>query len=165
MENTKVKQAEALKNVMRQMPYPVTIVTAAVGKEKRGITIGSFTSLSLDPPLISFNLEQKAQMHDLLSKATHFAVHIPEPGQANLCNQFAIPDRSGEEQFQKMDYSRNAYGTPVLKDFLAVIQCRKHTQVPAGDHTIIIGEVLDINQYREDSAVLYLDGNYHTVAK
>lgn len=161
--DSKVALAEGLKNVMRQIPYPVTIVTAAVGKTKRGSTIGSFTSLSLAPPLISFNVDRSSQMHALLNKATHFTVHIPEASQSDLCNHFAVPDLSPEEQFEEIAHSRSPYGSPVLEDFVAVIHCRKYDEVPAGDHTIMIGEVLDIEQHKEEAAILYLNGVYHAL--
>lgn len=157
------KQADDLKRVMRQLPYPVTIVTAADGSVQRGITIGSFTSVSLDPPLVSFNVEKEAQMHELLVKATHFSVHIPETSQTDLCTNFSIPDQSAAEQFDQLDYTYNSYGTPVLPDVVAAIHCKKYTSIEAGDHSIFIGEVLEIDLLKEDAAVLYLNGSYRSI--
>ncbi len=165
MNATKTKNADALKDVMRQLPFPVTIVTAAVGQEQRGITIGSFTSLSLDPPLISFNVDFAAQMNQLIKKAKHFAVHIPGTEQAHLCDHFAIPDQSGEEQFGSISYKFNGNGIPILKDIPTVIHCRGYTWFEAGDHTIIVGEVLDIDQHKETDGLLYYDRSYRSVGK
>lgn len=155
------ERADALKQVMRQMPYPVTIVTAAVDGSRRGITIGSFTSLSMDPPLVSFNVDQSSQMHDLLKKSDYFLVHIPHEKQVDLCSRFALPDQTGEEQFQDISYTENEYGIPVLTDMVAVIECKDYKQVEAGDHTIFIGEVLKVSILKENAAILYLNGDYH----
>lgn len=165
MTISKKETAESLKKAMRQLPFPVTIATAAIGKEKRGITIGSFTSLSLDPPLISFNIDHEAQIHGLIKRATHFAIHIPQPDQSNLCDHFAISGQTGEEQFEGVDYYRSAYGSPILNGISTVIQCRSYDQLKAGDHTIIIGEVVEIDQQNEKPGVLYHDRSYRLVGQ
>ena len=155
--------AENLKSIMRQIPYPVTVITAGTKKDKRGITIGSFTSLSLEPPLISFNVSKSSQMHELIANTDHFVVHIPESSQEKYCNRFAVPNISSEEQFKGLDYAYNEHGIPVLKDLVAIISCKKYKFVEAGDHAIVIGEVTDIVHHKEDAAILYLDGAYHAI--
>ncbi len=159
----KSKQAEELVKVMRNIPFPVTVMTTAAGDEQRGITIGSFTSLSMDPPLISFNLDRNSRAHDLFSDASHFVVHIPGPDEQELCRHFAQPDLSGDEQFEEYEYQPNAHGIPVLKGNSAVIHCKKFRQIAAGDHSIIIGEVLEIERNREEAAILYMDGKFRSL--
>ena len=163
MSLVKKKNAEDLKSVMRKLPFPVTVVTASVGKEIRGITIGSFTSLSMDPPLVSFNLDFNAQMYDLVDKITHFAVHFPSPDKAYICDHFATPDRTGEEQFEEVAYERSQYGTPVIQDVATVVHCRLYNRLEAGDHLIVIGEVIDVSQPPEVAGVLYYNRTYRTV--
>jgi len=165
MTSSKKNAAEALKQTMRQLPFPVAIATAAIGKEKRGVTIGSFTSLSMEPPLISFNIDRDSQIHDLISRATHFAVHLPNPDQCKLCDHFAIPDQSSEEQFGTIDHYRNGYGSPILKDITTFIQCRAYEKFEAGDHTIIVGEVVEIDQQDGEPRVLYYDRSYRSVGQ
>lgn len=84
MNTSKKKQADALKKAMRQLPFPMVIATAALGIEKRGVTIGSFTNLSLSPLLISFNINHASQIYLLIKRATHFAIHLPEPEQTSM---------------------------------------------------------------------------------
>lgn len=165
MTSSKQKQAEALKKAMRQLPSPVAIATAAIGKKKRGITIGSFTSLSLDPPLISFNIDRDAQMHPLITRATHFAIHLPEPNQAYLCDHFATSGQSGAEQFKEIENSRSAYGSPILRNITTVIQCRAYDQIKTGDHSIIIGEVVEVRQDNTNARLLYYDRSYRSVGE
>lgn len=165
MTSSKKEQAEALKKAMRQLPFPVAIATTAHGKEKRGITIGSFTSLSLNPPLISFNIDKDAQMFPLIMRSTHFGIHLPKPRHSGLCDHFAISGQSGKEQFDKVDYYRTAYGIPILRDISTVIQCRSYDTIEAGDHTIVVGEVVEIEQESSNPAILYYDRSYRSVGK
>ncbi|SMO36999.1 flavin reductase family protein [Fodinibius sediminis] len=163
MNVSKQDNAESLKEAMRQLPFPVAIATAAIGKEKRGITIGSFTSLSLSPPLISFNIDHEAQIHPLISRATHYAVHLPQPEQSSLCDHFAISGQTSEEQFEDVDYFRSSYGSPILRAIPTIIQCRSYEKVKAGDHTIMIGEVVEVEQRNSRPSVLYYDRSYRSI--
>ncbi len=156
---------EALRQVMRQVPSPVTVVTATANGEMRGITIGSFTSVSLEPPLVSFNVARQARMHPLLLQARHFAVHILGAHQVALSQRFAEPGRQGAEQFDGLAYRLNAEGTPVLEGVLAVLHCRPYRTVEAGDHTIFIGEVVRIETFAEGPPVLYYNQAYRTVGE
>ncbi len=91
---------QVLRHVMRHVPSPVTVVTAAGAGERRGITIGSFTSVSLEPPLISLNVAREAQMHPVLAAASHFAVHVLREDQAHLARRFSLPDLTSADQFE-----------------------------------------------------------------
>jgi flavin reductase (DIM6/NTAB) family NADH-FMN oxidoreductase RutF len=150
---------------MGQMPSPVTIVTAAREQQARGITIGSFTSLSMDPPLISFNVDIDSQMHDVITETNRFAVHIPSREEAELCNHFAVPDQTGREQLETVPHHLNRHGTPILEQVLAVINCRTHASFSAGDHTIIAGEVLQIQTLKDGVPLLYQDQAYHQIGR
>lgn len=156
---------EALRQMMRQVPSPVTIVTAAVYGEMRGITIGSFTSVSLNPPLISFNVAQQARMHPLLLQARHFAVHILKAGQVALSQRFAEPGLSSAEQFEGLAYQRRPEGTPVLEGVLAVLYCRPYRIVEAGDHTIFVGEVIEVEALADGLPLLYYNRTYRAVGE
>lgn len=150
---------------MRQLPFPVAIATTAVGKEKRGVTIGSFTSVSMDPPLISFNIDRSSQIHELIYRATHYAIHLPKPEQSSLCDHFARPGQSSEKQFGNIDHYRSAYGNPILNTIPTVIQCRAYERIAAGDHTLLLGEVLEIEQGDESPSVLYHNRSYRTIGE
>ncbi len=153
----------SLKQVMRRVPYPVTIVTAAFEGSMRGITIGSFTSLSLDPPLICFNVGRESQMHDFISKANHFAVHVPHHKQEYLCNLFAKSDMKDNEQFEKVNFELHDLGVPLIKNVCSILICKSDSIVEAGDHSLIIGEIIEVIQYRDDPAILYYNGSYYTL--
>lgn len=156
---------EVLRHVMRQVPSPVTVVTVQGAGEFRGITIGSFTSTSLRPPLISFNLSRDAQTYEALVTAERFAVHLLSDAQAHLADHFATPDLTGEEQFEAVPYQVDALGTPILIDALAVIHCTRHAIYDAGDHSIVVGRVVRIEHASQGAPLLYFDRTYRRVGE
>jgi flavin reductase (DIM6/NTAB) family NADH-FMN oxidoreductase RutF len=82
---------DAFRAVMRRVPSPVVVVTAQGPREARGITIGSFTSLALDPPLVSFNVGCGARMHEVMEACDRFAVHVLGEEQTHLPNRCPSP--------------------------------------------------------------------------
>ena len=156
-------EGEVLRHVMRQVPSPVTIVTVESSGEIRGITIGSFTSTSLRPPLVSFNLSRDAQSYEALITAERFAVHILAESAAHLADHFATPDLSSEDQFEAVAYRVDAFGTPILLDALAILHCERHAVYDAGDHSILVGRVTDVEHGADGAPLLYYDRTYRRV--
>lgn len=152
-----------LRTVMRRCAAPVTVVTAAGPGERRGITIGSFTSVSLDPPLVCFNVQREATMHELVTTAPHFAVHLLRDDQAHLSERFAVPDLPGEAQFEGVAHRLSEAGVPLIDGVLAVLRCVPFAVYPAGDHSIVVGEVVGIDEGEGQAPLLYFDRRYHTV--
>lgn len=148
---------------MRRVPSPVVVVTAAGDGTARGITIGSFTSVALDPPLISFNVGMESRMHEVMEDCDRFAVHLLGEGQVYLANHFATPDLTGAEQLEHVAHTRNAHGTPVLDDVPVVLHCEPHGSMPAGDHTLYVGRVVDVQEGPDTGAVLYYQRAYRGV--
>ncbi len=153
-----------LRSVMQRVPAPVTVVTAAGHSEARGATIGSFTSVSLDPPLVSFNVEKDSQMHEVLAEASHFAVHLLADRQSELCQHFAIPDQSGTEQLEAVRHHSTPHETPILDAAPAVLHCRWHEAFETGDHTIVVGRVIRLEEHEEAPPILYYDRDYRSVS-
>ena len=157
-------EGAALRRVMRHVPSPVTVVTAAEGRQRRGITIGSFTSVALDPPLVSFNVAHDASIYDLIVQVPHFAVHVLAEEQAHLAEHFAIPDLTSAEQFEAVSHRIGRHGLPLLDDVAAVLYCTPHDTVMAGDKTILFGLVTDAELLRpEAGSVLYYKRSYRGI--
>ncbi len=150
---------------MRRVPSPVVVVTARGGDEARGITIGSFSSVALDPPLVSFNVGRDSSMFDVMEGCDRFAVHVLGEGQAHLAKQFAIPGLSGPEQFESVPHERDSHGTPILEGGSGVLHCRPHDSVHAGDHSLYVGRVVEVEERPDQGAVLYYKSDYRGVGK
>lgn len=154
---------DMLRAVMRRVASPVTVVTAASGGEQRGATIGSFTSVSLDPPLISFNVQKDSSLHVVLLGADSFAVHLLSEAQADLANHFALPDLTAEEQFRGVPYGTAPDGSPILPDTFGVLHCERYAVHNAGDHSLFLGRVLRVTEADADGPLLYYDRSYRAV--
>lgn len=157
-------EADNLIRVMRHLPFPVTVVTARLGRRRRGITIGSFTSLSLDPPLISFNVTDDSQMDQLLPESNPFVVHFPGSRQEALCTRFSLPDQQDDEQFDGIELDADDLESPpLLSGVNSRLHCLVENRVLAGDHTIIIGRVIRAEFLEESPAMLYMNGAYRSL--
>jgi 3-hydroxy-9,10-secoandrosta-1,3,5(10)-triene-9,17-dione monooxygenase reductase component len=150
---------------MRRVPSPVVVITASGAGDARGITIGSFTSLALEPPLVCFNVNRDAQMHGVLADATRYAVHVLSEEQAGLANHFAAPDRTGAEQLEAVPHYFDAHGTPILKGATVRLDCTPHERFVAADKTIFVGRVVDIDTPPDRGAVLYYERTYRGVGE
>lgn len=151
---------------MRRVAAPVVVVTTRGGEEARGMTASSFSSLSLDPLLVSFNVTIGSQMHAAISKAQTFVVNVLSEEQAPLAAFFALPNLSGEDQFRHWPHGKTDDGAPVLDETLGALECRIQQRIQAGDHIVVIGEVSQI--YEGDEALrplLYYDRHYVRVGR
>jgi flavin reductase (DIM6/NTAB) family NADH-FMN oxidoreductase RutF len=133
----------ALRAILRQVPAPVTVVTArSAAGGPFGITIGSFASVSLRPPLVSFNVSEEARTYRLLAEAERFAVHFLHREQAELAARFADPGAAPQQQFAAVEWrADDETNLPVLADVRAVLRCRLHARHRAGDSDIVVGRV------------------------
>lgn len=155
---------EGLREVMRGVPTPVTVVTVSAGGERRGATIGSFASLSLDPPLVSFNVIRDTAFHAVLLRAETLAIHLLSGDQAELADHFAQPGLDEESLFGSRMPGYD--GPPILRDARTVLHCRPWAVHEAGDHHLVIAEVETIFQAGGAAEpLLYLDRRYRRVGE
>ncbi|MEM0961010.1 MAG: flavin reductase family protein [Bacteroidota bacterium] len=152
----------ALRHALRDLPSPVVVVTTETASGPRGATIGSFTSVSLDPPLISFNVTHKSRLHEALGEGRGWAVHLLSAGQAAVAERFARPDMDGDDQLAPFDHVRGD-GPPLLRGPLAILLCEPHAQFEAGDHTVFVGRVDGIVEGAGRDPLLYYRQSYRGV--
>ncbi len=154
-----------LKTVMSDVPSPVCVVTYTSPDGPRGVTIGSFTSLSLAPPLISFNIMRKSQAASGLVAASHFRIHILKETQAALSKRFATSNLDSTAQFYDVHHMIDEFGIPKLEDALATLLCKRYGEMQAGDHILMIGEVTSIDDALGGRPLLYYNRTYHAVGE
>lgn len=148
---------------MRRVPAAVTVVTACAGTRVRGMTVGSFTSVSLDPLLVSFNVGKASSMYPVLMRADHFYVHLLSEDQVEMSNHFAKPDLTDEEQFANVTYREAPDGAPILTETLAYLRCEKIVVYDAGDHSLMLGRIEDIVRMRDGLPLIYFDRGYRGI--
>ena len=128
-----------LRQALGRFTTGVTIVTAAAQDGTRaGITVNSFASVSLDPPLILWSIERRSPSLEVFRQATHFCVNILAVGQEELCQRFSSPQA---DKFAGVPHSTGLGGSSKLAGSLAFFECRNHQQIDGGDHIILIGAV------------------------
>ena len=131
------------REVLGSYPTGVTVVTARDPEgDPFGLTVNSFTSVSLDPPLVLVCVNADASSHDALMEAGSFAVSILSRGQDPVATRFATQPSEG--RFEDVDWDENALGDPVIRGAAAWLACQPHRIHPGGDHSIVVGEVVAV---------------------
>lgn len=124
-----------------------------------GMTVSSLASVSLAPPLLLICIDQAATVHDTLVDAAHFAVNVLREGQVDLARRFA---ESGNGRADDAAWRPSAGGAPILDGVLAWIRCERTAVHPGGDHSIIVGRVLE-GAHTEGTPLLHYRGGYRTL--
>jgi flavin reductase (DIM6/NTAB) family NADH-FMN oxidoreductase RutF len=124
--------------------------------QPRGMTVNSFTSVSLSPLLFLVCIDQRASIRHLLHPGTAIAINILTEEQQRLSERFARP---GEDRFGELPWSRGVTGAPLIPDTLAVIEGIIRDKIVAGDHTIMLTEV-QATGYREGRPLVYFTSRY-----
>lgn len=155
---------EYVKAFMRNAPQLVTVVTTNDGNEIYGMTVSSFTSVSLKPPLVMACISKDSDTHDPIIRAKKFAVNLLSHEQAPISERFAMK-ASSKEKFKDISYRMSDLKLPIIEGSLANMQCKLWDYYEAGDHTIFIGEVVDVNLIKEDLPLVYYKRGYTTIKR
>ncbi|MBP2327874.1 flavin reductase (DIM6/NTAB) family NADH-FMN oxidoreductase RutF [Kibdelosporangium banguiense] len=151
-----------LRSALGHYATGVTVITACTPSGQRiGVTANSFTSVSLEPPLVSWCPAKRAPSLPDLKQATHFAVNVLASGQHHLSQQFATP---APDKFAGVPIIDGICGVPLIEGALARFECRTVRWVDAGDHLICIGEVERFDTAHGDPLVFHA-GSYHVAAR
>jgi flavin reductase (DIM6/NTAB) family NADH-FMN oxidoreductase RutF len=151
------------KDCMSSFATGVTVVTTSTNNNNpQGITINSFSSLSLNPLLVSFNLLKSSNFFSCLSENKAFNVNILSEQQMILSKIFASPNSVVWDNI-KFDYSKKT-NSPCLLDSLGIIECNLYNIYEGGDHYIIIGEVIDLHKF-ESKPLVYYQRSYRKIGE
>jgi len=135
----------------------VTVVTAIDGEGRpRGFTANSFTSVSLDPPLVLVCIAHTAGSYPLFSTTRHFAINILSEEQRAISSRFASKDA---DKFAQVQWQSGRTGSPLIAGTVAWLDCRTEQQIDAGDHLILVGRVVDFD-HSTQTPLGFCRGNY-----
>ncbi len=138
----------------------VTIMTTAGREGLHGMTVSAFASVSLDPLLILACVERSTLMHRLLGETGTFAVNVlSERGEATS-RFFADNARLEGPEFREGSYRLGVTGSPILLEATAYLEARVHGRHEAGDHTVVVGEVIAVEVLTEDDPLIFYRGGY-----
>jgi flavin reductase (DIM6/NTAB) family NADH-FMN oxidoreductase RutF len=153
-------EPEQLRHAMRQWASGVTIVTAQADGRRHGMTVSSFTSVSLDPALVLVSLANTTLTGDLVRRSGNFGVTLLAEGQQELANTFAgrLPDPA--DRFAGIETETLESGVPFLKGGLVYLDCRVIQIIPAGTTTLYIGEVTALREQGDANPLIYFNRDY-----
>ena len=136
----------------------VTVVTCLSDNgEPAGLTVNSFTSVSLDPPLLLVCIAKEAASAPALTTASNFAINVLQTGQQPASIRFSTRDK---DRFGNNDWSPGEFGAPVLRGSLSVFECTRHGVHDGGDHHILVGRVLKASFDPHLDPLLYFRSKY-----
>ena len=147
----------AMREVLGHFASGVTVVTALTADGPAGFTCQSFSSLSLDPPLVAFAPARSSQTWPALRAIGRFCVNVLAEGQDAVSQSFA---RSGVDKFAEVPWSPSAHGSPVLDGVVAWIDGELWAEYDGGDHSIVVARVLDLGADPERRPLLFHRGSY-----
>lgn len=137
----------------------VAVVTTLDSNGVRaGITVSSFNSVSMDPPLVLWSIADDANTYDAFINAEHFAVNVLTIGQQDLSDRFAT---KGVDKFDGVECKEGLHGIPILPAYAVCFECRTEHRYEGGDHKIIVGRVLRVEDRDEDPLIFYR-GHFHS---
>ncbi|HEX8582068.1 MAG TPA: flavin reductase family protein [Acidimicrobiales bacterium] len=145
------------RQVLGHFPTGVTVVTAMSTDGPIGLSIGSFSSLSLDPPLVLFCAGRTSTTWPRIRDVGAFCVNILAEDQEDICRVFA---GRGTDKFAGIGWRPSLVGAPQLHGCLASLDCRVDEVHEGGDHDIVIGRVLDLELHRQGGPLVFFRGGY-----
>jgi len=155
------KDTKALRAALGRFATGVAVITARDADGPVGLTVNSFSSVSLEPPLVLFSVARTARSLTRLEKVDSYVVNILRHGQHELSSRFA---RAGVDKWAGAQPEIGLNGAPVLLETLARFECRPYGRHDAGDHVIFIGEVTHFEAAEDGDPLLFYRGGYRSLA-
>ncbi|MFI7301384.1 flavin reductase family protein [Streptomyces sp. NPDC050121] len=153
--------SDLLRSAFRRHAAGVAVITAQSGAGPVGFTATSLTSVSADPPLVSFGINTAGSCWPAVSEASHIGVHMLGEHQQELATHFA---RSGADRFAAPTiWRRGPKGVPILNDVPVWLVCRVVARVPAGEHRVMLAEVVVGSPAGPGRPLIYHQGQFNTL--
>ncbi|WP_202909501.1 flavin reductase family protein [Alkalilacustris brevis] len=152
-----VADPRAFRHALGQFPTGVCVVTCAPGGVPHGMTMSSFNTLSIDPPLVLFSIDRRALSLPEWERADAYAINVLAEGQTELSNRFANPRG---RKWEGVDYHLGPQGAPVLPGVVASYECVPHACHDGGDHVLFVVRVSGYRTHPERRPLVFWQGRY-----
>ncbi|HEY8570217.1 flavin reductase family protein [Microbulbifer sp.] len=160
-EQSPAERGRALRDTLGQFATGVTVITTLDGNgQPVGMTVNSFNSVSLDPALILWSIDRGSMSYDAFTQSEHFVVHVLKGDQQHVSNLFA---GRGADKFGQVKWHSGPGNIPQLDDCAALFHCRRAQNIEGGDHTILLGEVLEFSASGGEPLIFHR-GRYRALA-
>lgn len=155
---------EQLRHAMRAWTTGVAIVTATHNGKQYGMTVNSFTSISLEPPMISVALKRLTHTHELVEASGEFSVTILSAYQKELSDRFAGKQPEIKDRFEEVTTETLTITAPLIKGGMAYFNCRVVNSMPVGENTLFVAEVIAARGEGEGNPLIYHNRVYWGLA-
>jgi flavin reductase (DIM6/NTAB) family NADH-FMN oxidoreductase RutF len=150
--------SDNFRSVLGRLPTGVVIITGGDPEHPSGLVVGSFMSVSLEPPLVAVSVSKTSTSWPAIEAGGVFCANVLADGQEELARRFAV---SGGDKFAGIGWSpAPTTGAPLLDDVAAWIDCRIYERYPGGDHWLVLGEVHQLGGLRDRGALIFHGGSF-----
>jgi flavin reductase (DIM6/NTAB) family NADH-FMN oxidoreductase RutF len=151
---------ESMREAMRQWATGVTVVSSIYDGMRHGMTVSSFTSISLDPPLVLVSLAKEARTHDLVQRSNIFGITLLNQTQEEISDRFAGRTTENQDRYAGLETFALRTGAPFLSGGLSFLDCTVMASQDVGDNTLFIGEVIAVQVTQEGDPLIYYNRSY-----
>lgn len=144
-----------LRDALGRFGTGVTVVTTMTANGPVGVTANSFSSVSLDPPLVLWSIARSSRRYPFFAEAEHMAIHVLADNQMPVCRSFAASPHG----FDEVEWREDDTGAPLLEGCLARFQCERYAEYDGGDHAILVARVLKAS-VRQGLPLLFYGGQF-----
>jgi flavin reductase (DIM6/NTAB) family NADH-FMN oxidoreductase RutF len=148
------------RDVMARIPSAVAVITSASHTGFHGVTVSSFGSLSLDPPLVFVSISKDINSHDRLLAAEGFVINVLAREHTFYAEQFSGQTPLADPDFARISHRTGTLGLPLIDGCISWIECKHWEQYPGGDHTLFIGEIVDLKLGDADDPLIYFNREF-----
>ena len=146
------------RQVLGSYPTGVCVISALDDEDRPvGMVVGTFTSVSLEPPLVGFLPDKNSSSWPQIERAGHFCVNVLASDQQEISRQIA---GKGPHKFASVEFTISDHKLPVIAGAIAKVECSIHSVTDAGDHWFVLGNVLNLETTREGDPMLFYRGRY-----
>ena len=153
--------AEAKKKALRSIVHGVYVVGVRDGDKLNAFTATWITQVSFVPPLVAVGVRKEGVSFGMIERSRVFAINLLGAGQKELAQHFLKPAHLGGDKLQGIPHRAGVTGAPVLEEAPAYIECRVREIHPAGDHSIVVGEVVEAVIHRESEPLTLKETGWH----
>ena len=151
-------EGRELRNALGRFATGVCLITTVTEDGvPMALTANSFSSVSLDPPLVLWNLQDSSDVYDSFATPRYFAINVLALEQQVLSNQYA---KKGQHEIEAAHFAAGKSGAPIIKNALVSFECELEATYPGGDHLIIVGRILDMQERGSGDPLLFYAGGY-----
>ena len=151
-----------LRNALGRFATGVCIISTVSEKgEPLGLTANSFASVSLDPPLVLWSLQNNSEVYSVFARPEYFAINVLAHEHHEHSNRYA---KKGDHLLAPEHFRPGRYGSPIIREALVSFECELHASHEGGDHLIIVGRVVDMQARPDGEPLLFYTGKYHRLA-